>query len=104
MRNWSDFHSDPRKSYYLFLRQGYGCPAREAHARLKRVDGMVLMLQTGLPGPSSPAGVTPFAYLRRAANACSTSVQRVWGSFGPNGRTCQTKARRAISSKFFHST
>ena len=42
---WSDFHGDPRKSYYLFLRQGYQYSAHAAHARLKCIDSMVVDLQ-----------------------------------------------------------
>lgn len=42
---WSDFHSDRRISYYLFLRRGYGYSATEAHASVKRIDAMVVGLQ-----------------------------------------------------------
>jgi hypothetical protein len=42
---WQDFHSDPRMSYYLFLRRGYFHSAAQAHAKLKRIDAMVVGLQ-----------------------------------------------------------
>jgi hypothetical protein len=42
---WQDFHSDPRTSYYLFLRRGYFYSAAQAHAKLKRIDAMVAALQ-----------------------------------------------------------
>ena len=43
MPNWDELHSDPRISYYLFLRRGYGCAASEAHTRLKQMDAYVLV-------------------------------------------------------------
>jgi hypothetical protein len=42
---WNEFHTDPRKSYYLFLRQGYHCSAQTAYAKLKSIDAMVLALR-----------------------------------------------------------
>jgi hypothetical protein len=52
MAAWSEFHTDPRKSYYLFLRQGYERPARVAYAQVKRIDIMIAELQQP---PSHPA-------------------------------------------------
>jgi hypothetical protein len=42
---WQEFHSDPRISYYLSLRRGYFHTAAQAHAKLKRIDAMVVGLQ-----------------------------------------------------------
>ena len=42
---WNAFHSDPRTSYYLFLRRGYRCSAVEAFRAVKRADAMVISLQ-----------------------------------------------------------
>ena len=42
---WNEFHTDPRQSYYLFLRQGYRCSALTAYAKVKSIDGMVAALQ-----------------------------------------------------------
>jgi hypothetical protein len=50
MASWSDFHTNPRKSYYLFLRQEYQHPACVAHARVKGIDRMIAELQ-------APSGV-----------------------------------------------
>jgi hypothetical protein len=54
MASWSEFHTDPRKSYYLFLRQEYQHPACVAHARVKRIDRMIAELET----PASSCGWT----------------------------------------------
>jgi hypothetical protein len=45
MSAWNELHHDPRISYYLSLRKNHGVPAREAHARVKRTDAMVVGLQ-----------------------------------------------------------
>lgn len=45
---WQDFHSDPRISYYLFLRRTCLYSAADAHRQLKRIDAMVVGL---LPPP-----------------------------------------------------
>jgi hypothetical protein len=45
MSAWNELHHDPRISYYLFLRKNHGLSAREAHARVKRTDAMVVGLQ-----------------------------------------------------------
>jgi hypothetical protein len=42
---WNEFHTNPRKSYYLFLRQGYRCSALTAYAKVKDIDAMVAALQ-----------------------------------------------------------
>ena len=46
---WSDFHRDPRISYYLFLRQEYRCSAREAYLKLRQIDAMVVALNAPRP-------------------------------------------------------
>lgn len=45
MMMWNEFHTDPRKSYYLFLRQGYRCSALTAYEKVKSIDAMVAALQ-----------------------------------------------------------
>src|SRR5688500_12591495 len=42
---WSEFHTNPRKSYYLFLRQGYRHTALTAYLKVKSMDSMVATLQ-----------------------------------------------------------
>src|SRR5690242_12924347 len=98
MRKWSDFHSDPRKSYYLFLRQGYACPAHEAHARVKWVEAMVTSLEPSAPGPTEAGRVAPLNRLRRAVSACRVSVQRVCGGVSTSDAVHRSKARRGLSS------
>ena len=75
---WSDFHPDPRKSYYLFLRQGYGCPAHVAHARVKQVDAMIMYLQDR-PGESgAKAWLTTVMCLAGVVARARISLKRVW--------------------------
>ena len=104
MENWSDFHSDPRKSYYLFLRQGYGCPAHEAHARVKWVDAMVTSLEMTSPGVGEACSLASRAHLLRAVSACTMALHRVWTSVYRTAATRHGKAPRALRSNFFHST
>ena len=51
MASWNEFHTDPRKSYYLFLRQEYQHPACIAHARVKGIDSMIAELHASCPTP-----------------------------------------------------
>jgi hypothetical protein len=53
---WSDFHSDSRTSYYLFLRRGYLRSAGEAHSELKRMDAIVVAL-SAIPARNSWRGL-----------------------------------------------
>ena len=72
MASWSDFHTDPRKSYYLFLRQEYQHPAWVAHARVKHIDSMIAELQA----PSGSFGWTWLtASLLRSIEALT---RRLW--------------------------
>ena len=45
MATWRDYHSDPRISYYLYLRHVCCLTALEAHAKVQRMDAMVVGLQ-----------------------------------------------------------
>ena len=72
MANWSEFHTDPRKSYYLFLRQEYQHPACVAHARVKRIDRMIAELEA--PSPSS-GWTWPAASLLRSVELLA---RRLW--------------------------
>ena len=45
MLAWNEFHTDPRISYYRYLRNAHGLAAREAHSLVKRMDAMVVGLQ-----------------------------------------------------------
>jgi hypothetical protein len=45
MSAWNELHTDPRFSYYLFLRRERRLSAREALAKVKRTDAMVVGLQ-----------------------------------------------------------
>jgi hypothetical protein len=42
---WSDFHRNPRVSYYLSLRREYTRSATEAFRAVNRIDAMVVGLQ-----------------------------------------------------------
>jgi len=44
MAAWNQLHSDPRISYYRFLRE-HGLSAKQAHANVKRIDAMVVGLR-----------------------------------------------------------
>ena len=75
---WSDFHSDPRKSYYLFLRNGYGCPAHVAHARVKQVDAMITSLQDNARERRATMVLTALMGLAGAIGRARMSLKRLW--------------------------
>jgi hypothetical protein len=81
MANWNEFHSDPRVSYYFSLRRDSRLSARDAFARLRRMDAMVL-------------GVS-------AADRCAISL-RALGRRGlrPIGIACCEVARVCRRSRF----
>jgi hypothetical protein len=63
MSAWNELHTDPRISYYLFLRRERRLSAREAHAKIKRTDAMVVGLQ---------------GQRRRAAESFRLSLSPTW--------------------------
>ena len=80
---WSDFHGDPRKSYYLFLRQGYQYPAHAAHARLKCIDSMVLDLQDPARRRLPSICRQGVGSLVRGMGVVGQSLKRMWGTQAP---------------------
>jgi hypothetical protein len=80
MASWSDFHTDPRKSYYLFLRQGYACSARTAYMRLKQIDAMVLGLRCSNGEAVAVSWLATLTYLLGAFSAGQMSLKQVWAS------------------------
>jgi hypothetical protein len=80
---WSDFHGDPRKSYYLFLRQGYQYSAHAAHARLKCIDSMVVDLQNPTPGWLPAFCRQGMSSLVRGIAVVGQSLKRMWRAQAP---------------------
>jgi len=100
MASWSDFHSDPRKSYYLFLRQGYGSPAHAAYAAVKRIDGMVLELQ-GARCERAMSGPATAARMLGRLTEIRMSLTRVWTSLCGTGTPRSAEATNRMSSRRF---
>jgi hypothetical protein len=73
MASWSEFHTDPRKSYYLFLRQEYQHPACVAHACVKRIDRMI----AELAAPSRASVCAGFA--ASLSRRVEMLARRLWG-------------------------
>jgi len=86
MAAWTDFHSDPRTSYYLFLRRGYECPAHLAHARVKQVDAMIMNLE------DSPR--------ERRAAVLLTALMGVAGAIGRARMSLKRLRERDLASRF----
>ena len=78
MSAWNELHTDPRTSYYLFLRRERRLPAREAHAKVKRTDAMVV----GLQGER-----------RKAGGRFATSISRAWCYLSKFGRSAAQAER-----------
>ena len=100
MATWSDFHSDPRKSYYLFLRQGYGCPAHAAHARVKRLDRMVLDLQDESHNAAATSWLASFTRLLGLVSASWISLKRLWESVPLRHAPAPARAESRVASRF----
>ena len=94
MSAWNAFHDDPRISYYLFLRQGYERPAREAYAKVKRTDAMVVGLQGDRRARTNKTAARLWCHVREflrgrpqtqhpAASPHSLVWGRRWGDMGP---------------------
>jgi hypothetical protein len=92
MAYWSDFHSDPRTSYYLFLRQGYACPAHVAHARVKRVDAMVASLGGSRREAAAIAGLSALTQLLGVASHLRSAVHRLRESLFSSNEAGSAKA------------
>lgn len=43
--SWKQLHSDPRMSYYLFLRRNYRYSATQALKQVKQTDAMIMGIQ-----------------------------------------------------------
>ena len=99
MASWSEFHSDPRKSYYLFLRQGYGRPAHAAHAAVKRIDGMVIELR-GARCERAMSRLATAARLPGLLIEIRMSLTRVWTSLRGTGTPQSAKAKNRMPSRF----
>jgi len=85
MSAWNEYHSDPRISYYRHLRNAQGLAAREAHARVKRMDAMVVGLQGDRRrNQSSRLLASPFVRLMR--NLVSGSRAYAERNFKPSSR------------------
>jgi hypothetical protein len=78
MVTWTDFHTDPRKSYYLFLRQGYECPAHLAHARVKQVDAMIMGLRDSPREVRARVLLIALMALAGAIGRARMSLKRLW--------------------------
>jgi hypothetical protein len=75
---WTDFHTDPRKSYYLFLRKGYECPAHLAHARVKQVDAMIMGLHDSPREVRARVLLIALMGLAGAIGRARMSLKRLW--------------------------
>lgn len=90
MVSWSDFHHDPRTSYYLFLRQDYACPAHAAYARVKRVDAMVASLEKTPREAAALSGLSTLTHLLGVATHLTHAARRLWRCLIPKlGRASQ---------------
>ena len=71
MKRWSEFHSDPRISYYLSLRRDYLCSASQAHDKVKRFDRLVVGIR-----------LDRYSALQRLVSALRWSVASLgrWGA------------------------
>ena len=75
---WSDFHRNPRVSYYLSLRREYTRSATEAFRAVNRIDAMVVGLQQpGRDQTSSRRLVPGLRKLAVEALQCLLSLHRV---------------------------
>ena len=100
MATWSDFHPNPRKSYYLFLRQGYGCPAHVAHARVKQFDAMIMRLDDRSREARAISWLAAVVYSMSAAGRARKSLRRMWESMtGPRALGSPKRGSR-LSSRF----
>ena len=75
---WSDFHRNPRISYYLSLRRDYTRSATEAFRAVNRIDAMVVGLQQR--GPDQTSCHRSTAALRKLALEalqCLSSLRRL---------------------------
>jgi hypothetical protein len=94
MTSWNQLHDDPRISYYRFLRQGYQRPAREAFAKVRRTDAMVVGLQGERRRRTNKAAARLWCRIREflkgqpeaqhlTARPQSLVWGRRWGDMGP---------------------
>ena len=75
---WSDFHRNPRVSYYLSLRTEYRRSAADAFRAVNRIDAMVVKLeQPGRDQTSSWRVVTGLRKLSLEALQCLISLRRL---------------------------
>ena len=79
---WNEFHTDPRKSYYLFLRRGYSCSALTAYAKVKSIDAMVAALQQDPEGTKAGILGTVSSSLRGYAMAAKKYAEWATRSIG----------------------
>jgi hypothetical protein len=88
---WSEFHSDSRTSYYLFLRSGYLRSAGEAHSQLKRIDAIVVGL-SAIPARISCSGLL------------ATVIARAWRHLlsDPSIRSLYSSTARAMLTTCMH--
>ena len=90
MVSWSDFHNDPRTSYYLCLRQGYACPAYAAYARVKWVDAIVASLEKTPREAAALSGLSTLTHLLGIATDLRHAARRLWRYLFPkSGRASQ---------------
>ena len=99
MANWSDFHPDPRKSYYLFLRQGYGCAAQMAHARVKQIDAMIMGLQDSPREATAKSWLANVVYFLGATARSRMSLTRLWESVRRTRAAESPKPENQLSSR-----
>jgi hypothetical protein len=97
MASWRQFHPDPRKSYYLFLRQGYGCPAHVAHARVKQVDAMIIGLQDS---PREAMWLASVMNLLGAVRQARMSLIYLWESLTGGPLAGSPKPDNRLPSRF----
>ena len=73
---WSDFHRNPRVSYYLSLRREYTRSATEAFRAVHRMDAMVVGLQQPGRDQTSSSRLTGLRKLALEALQCLISLRR----------------------------
>jgi hypothetical protein len=98
MNMWNQFNDDPRKSYYLFLRQGYRLSAHAAHAKVKRIDAMVIALQYDQVAVKTPIRVGLIRYIDTMRRTAESLLRTLCGRSG----AVPPAAEEWLASRFSH--
>jgi hypothetical protein len=100
MASWSEFHPDPRKSYYLFLRQGYACLAHQAHERVKQTDAMIMGLQDCPREARAESRLADVMYMLGTPRTVRMSLTHLWESITGVRTAGSSKSQNRLPSRF----